>query len=241
MNNGSKREHGHRSLGSHMHYIRSAGAVEAVAPGHPEADVDHLLLGLLATGGPSAQVLTGAGVGLAAVRRAVTEVQERDLGELGVTTVPQRPTIRAASRHVGLAVPVNGRAKDLLEGTPYRGDDRGLLLALLGDDGRRVLRLLERLGVDVTELRDRATRGRPPAAAAPPPEADWPGAALRGPAPAGTTWLEASCSQVLPVPPTGSGRWSATRSVVRRGTPPARQSPSSPTVPSGSPDPTVAW
>ena len=55
-----------RTLGTEVFAIRSAAAVEATAFGHPEVDVEHLLLGLMVVGGPSAQVLTAAGAELAA-------------------------------------------------------------------------------------------------------------------------------------------------------------------------------
>lgn len=199
------RQQGDRALAFETYPIQVAAAAEALALGHPEVDVEHLLLGLVVVGGPSARALTGAGIDLDALRRAQAQVAGQDLAALGITAPAQRAVLHAGQRSAALAVPVGGRARDLLDAAPFRGDDRALLLALLDDEGRRARRLLEHLGIDVEVLRERLGGEHAPAPAA----RDRDGrdgqlghafAALRGPAPAGGFWIEASWSQELPVP-----------------------------------------
>lgn len=86
--NGSAPGAGRRSLSWEVEYIRAAAGVEAVALRHPEVDIEHLLLGLLTTDGPSSSVLAEAGTDLAAVRRGVREVQRLQLADPGIAAVP---------------------------------------------------------------------------------------------------------------------------------------------------------
>jgi hypothetical protein len=140
----TRRGRSHRGL---RHQVCGGG--EATAFGHPEVDVEHLLLGLMVVSGPSAEVLTAAGVELTALCRAVGEVQREDLGELGVdVATPQPPPVRAADRPHQV-LPLNGRAAELMEAVAYRNDDPGFLEALLADGSGRVRRLLDHLDVDV--------------------------------------------------------------------------------------------
>lgn len=165
-------------------------------------------------------MLADSGVGLTALRRAVIELQER---ELGVEVVMPQPTaVRAVDKLDTLAVPLAGRAGELLDEVPYLGDDRGLLRALLNDGGQRAQRLLAHLGVDVAAVRGRLADGSAPdtaldcapgdapvaaTAGAPWPDAfavDWFDAdraqeTRRDPQP-GTTWLHTCHTQVVPVP-----------------------------------------
>lgn len=180
---------GRRSLGWEVEFIRSAAAVEAVALRHPEVDVEHLLLGLLATGGPSSRVLTEAGADLAAVRRGVREVQRLQLADLGIAAVPPPAPVHAGLWSARHALPLNSRAEELLHTPSYRGDDRGLLLALLDDDGRRARHLLEHLGVDVDRLRELAAGPLPVTDAGPEDAPGAPGGDLRGPVPEGMHWM----------------------------------------------------
>ncbi|WP_432511549.1 SRPBCC family protein [Kineococcus sp. SYSU DK001] len=135
-------------------YVTSAALEEAARLGHPELDLEHLLLGLLVTGGPSAALLTTAGIDLPALRRAVAEVQQHDLAHLGVQVpAPASPDGPEPSFRAAQAIPFNDRAMAVMKRIPYDGDDRELLLALLDDEGRRVERVLAHLGADVDALR----------------------------------------------------------------------------------------
>ncbi len=87
-----------------VHPIRSAAAVEAMAWGHREVDVDHLLLGLVVVAGPSALELAGAGADLAALRGAVARVRAD-----GGADVAPRSVVRAADRRDAAGCPSPGR------------------------------------------------------------------------------------------------------------------------------------
>ena len=101
----TERSHDDRALAFEAHHIRVAAAAEALALGHPEVDVEHLLLGLLVVGGPSARALTDAGADLHGVRRAMAEVTEHDLSTLGVTAPAQHAAVHTGDRIAALAVP----------------------------------------------------------------------------------------------------------------------------------------
>jgi Clp amino terminal domain, pathogenicity island component len=112
--------------------------VKATAFGHPEVDVEHLLLGLMVVSGPSAEVPTAAGVEVTALRRALGEVQREDLGELGVdVATPQSPPVRAAHRPHQV-LPLNGRAAELMEAVALPHRRPRVLEALLADGSGRV-------------------------------------------------------------------------------------------------------
>ena len=92
------RKDGNRSLVLEVHHVRVAAAAEALALGHPEVDVEHLLLGLLVVGGPSARAMTGAGADLRALRSAVAEVAEaRGLprAQVALAWVSRNPVVTA--------------------------------------------------------------------------------------------------------------------------------------------------
>ena len=196
------KQHHDGRLTSEAFQIQVAAATEALALSHPEADVEHLLIGLLVAGGPSARVLTGAGEDLQSLRRALSEVQQLDLDGFGVTGTAQRTVLHANERDAALAVPVSGRAQDLLDAAPRWADDRALLVALLDDEGGRARRLLEHLGIDAQEVREQLGSEHVPTASAPVPSGldEEAFAELRGPAPTGSFWIEASWSQELPMP-----------------------------------------
>ena len=189
------------SLVADLQLIRSAAALEALALGRPQIDLDHLLLGLIAAGGPSAALLAGAGVDLTRARRVVGGEPGPGPGEPdGRVGRSGRKAVRAADRPAAMRLPLSGRARALLGDLPFRGDDRMLLLALLDDEEGRIGRMLERLGVDVQELRAQAAAGPPrPLVAA----TDGSGPSLVVPCatlPVGMRWMDAEHVQVVPVP-----------------------------------------
>lgn len=130
-------------------HVVTAATAEALALGHPEVDVDHLLVDLLVVGGPSARALVAQGGDLPAARCAAQEEQEEHLRELGLTA-GRRPVLRAAARTAARPLPVNGRA---------------LLRTMVGDEGGRTGRLLERMAIDPGAL----LRGSPSRSRWPPP------------------------------------------------------------------------
>lgn len=198
---------GGRTMWRQSRYITSAALEEAARAGDPELDLEHLLLGLLVTGGPSAALLTSAGVDLPGLRRAVVEVRQRELVHLDLQVpVPAVPDGPEPSFRAAQAVPFNDRAMAVMKRIPYEGDDRGLLLALLDDEGRRVERVLTHLDVDVDVLR--TATGQDHAA----PRAVDPGSPA-APGTGGPGWI-ATLVQDVPV---DAGRvWDLVSDVTRR-------------------------
>ncbi|WP_299034758.1 Clp protease N-terminal domain-containing protein [uncultured Pseudokineococcus sp.] len=150
---GRARRRGGRSLLRQSRYISAAAMEEVAELGHPELDVDHLLVGLLVTGGPSASCLVAAGADLPSLRGAVQRLQETDARALGVHA-PAPPAVspdRTARTSAG--VPWGSRALAVMRSADHGQDDRALLRALLDDEGRRVERVLAGAGVDVEDLR----------------------------------------------------------------------------------------
>ncbi len=177
-----------RSVLRQLRYVAAAAAEECGRVGHPAVDVDHLLMGLLCSGGPSARALTGAGVTLPAVREAVGALQLQDLAALGITAATPAPARQhdygAAARDVGWTP----RALAVVRGLDVRRDDRALLEALLDEPGGAARRLLQAAGADESALR----------AALPVAAAVGTAPQQRTPVPAGTA--EASLTTLLPVP-----------------------------------------
>lgn len=69
---------------SDMQLILTGAITEAIRARHASIDVDHLLMGLVSAGGPSAALLAGQGVGLAELRTAARELERDDLIAAGV-------------------------------------------------------------------------------------------------------------------------------------------------------------
>ncbi len=143
---------------------------EAVRMREAFVDVDHLLLGLAASGGPAARLLARHGLTLATGRRAARDVDANALGSLGVDVdalapVPPRPADELHHRAAGHA-PMTPRADRLCRALPRRSTERDYLTALLAEPSRTAHEVLQRAGVDVGALtRDLAastTRWRTP-------------------------------------------------------------------------------
>jgi hypothetical protein len=134
------------------YYVLLAADEEAARAGHAEVDVNHLLLGLLVAGGPSARVLSAAGLQLTTAREAQVAVQQADLTALGVTaTVP--PGARGRTYAAGTAgLRWSDRARRALADLPDGAPDTRLLAALLADDRGPARRLLDRAGVDAAAV-----------------------------------------------------------------------------------------
>jgi hypothetical protein len=155
------------------YYVLLAADEEAARAGHAEVDVDHLLLGLLATGGAAGQALSAAGLQLGAARRALVAVQQTDLAALGVTTpVPGPATGRTyAAGTAGLRW--SDRARRALADLPDDAPDTRLLTVLLADEQGPARRLLARAGVDAAAVLAAADAVEPPVEADPLPEGGW--------------------------------------------------------------------
>ena len=125
--------------GEAWYLLMTAATDEAARAGHREVDVDHVLLGLLVTGGPSTELLSRAGLDLSAARTALAEVR----GE--------NPTPVPAPRS-GHARPWSDRARRALASLPGAAPDTEVLDALLADGTGPARRLLERAGIDADAL-----------------------------------------------------------------------------------------
>jgi uncharacterized protein YndB with AHSA1/START domain len=125
---------------------------EAARTGHTEVGFEHLLLGILVNGGPGARLLMDAGVGLAEARAAIDGLLREDLALLGIDApLPVDPDEPAV--HTPVTLPLNPRLEEIAATCPWSGGDRALLAAMIDDEGGRIRRLLDRLGVDTDRVR----------------------------------------------------------------------------------------
>ncbi|MBW3069149.1 hypothetical protein GZ998_06450 [Actinomyces sp. 594] len=126
---------------------------------HPEIDIDHLLLGLLAQGGEAAALLGAHGVTLANARRAMHEVAAADLAALGIdaAAIPaslQSPGQEAQRLADSGDIPLSGQAQQFAH--DRRNDfstSLSALKSLLGLDGGAPMRILAHLDVNTERLR----------------------------------------------------------------------------------------
>jgi hypothetical protein len=133
--------------GEAWYLLMTAATDEAERAGHREVDVDHVLLGLLVTGGPSTELLSRAGIDLAAARTALAEVR----GE-GPTPVPVPRSGRTSGAGTS-TLPWSDRARRALASLPGAAPDTEVLEALLADETGSARRLLARAGIDADALR----------------------------------------------------------------------------------------
>ncbi|WDZ91870.1 SRPBCC family protein [Nocardiopsis sp. HUAS JQ3] len=138
-------------INRHFDRIATFGAAshEAARAGHAEVDFEHLLLGVLVTGGPGARLLMDSGVGLAEARSAIDEILREDLAMLGVDVTVPAPSVEDSKGWLR-STP---RLEELEYDIPAAGGDASLLAALIDDEGGRVRRVLDRLGADTDRLR----------------------------------------------------------------------------------------
>jgi hypothetical protein len=121
---------------------------EAARAGHGTVDVDHVLLALLVSGGPSTRILARAGLDLATARTALAEIQRQDLSSLGVST-PLPPPLATHSYGVATAaLPWSDRARRALQPMTEGEPDTLVLETVLADEHGPARRLLEQAGAD---------------------------------------------------------------------------------------------
>lgn len=144
----------------HLWTWQMAAWREAARLRHPEIDLDHLYLGLLAQGGPAAQLLGGHGITLASARHAVRELTVEELAGLGIDTrsmlqPPPRPTTQLHHGAVG-EIPMSERARELAVTARSVRTNLATLHALLDEPSGRVRRLLTWDGADPDAVRTEA-------------------------------------------------------------------------------------
>lgn len=140
----------------HTLALTNAAWREAVRLRHPEADVDHHLLGLIAAGGPAAALLGQHGVTLTAARVA-TLAQRRDgLAPLGLDAsgVPEPEPLPIADLHqdAGGHAPTSHRVGAVLDALPRSWSELDLLVELATERSGTGGAVLDRCGVDVDRL-----------------------------------------------------------------------------------------
>lgn len=157
--------------------LAAAASDEAERLGHTEVDTDHLLLGLIAVGGPAADLLRRHGVTLHRARQAVTEVQRRDLDAVGIE-VPDT-SVEPPVRYTSDVKPLTPAAADIAYADV--SDGPAVLGRLLVNSEGPAAQLVAHLGIEL-DASDLAAPGTP----------------QRARRPVGA-W-QSTCSVVAPVP-----------------------------------------
>jgi ATP-dependent Clp protease ATP-binding subunit ClpA len=120
---------------------------EARELGHDRVGTEHLLLGLLTSDSDTSEVLTGAGVTVAATRNKVSEAFGTPVVRTGVTVDTALPRTARAGRALGRAARfAHAAGSDIV-------DSDHVLLGVLDVEGAAG-QVLRGLGVDVDSLRD---------------------------------------------------------------------------------------
>ena len=145
---------------THIWTWLSAARSEALLARHPRIEETDLLLGLLAQGGPVARTLGAAGVGLVRARSAATDLDDADLAGANIAVPrglrPRRLLMSLAAVQANVDLDLAPGAEDVVfERRGRVRSDRQALLALTAGPRTASSRLLDRLGVDVPELRRR--------------------------------------------------------------------------------------
>lgn len=120
--------------------------------GHPEIDVEHLLLALLIVGGPSARILTSEGITLQTARDAAAQLHADHIASLGILTLTAPPTSTIPDPMIA-ETRWSQRALDVMGRDDSRRDDRVLLEALLDEPSGHVVGILDRLGISEGTIR----------------------------------------------------------------------------------------
>lgn len=143
--------------------ISLVASEEARRLGHPEVDLEHVLLALLLTDGQAGAVLRSHGVTLAATREAVEREHADLVASLGVTP----PAVVPEPLREGTGLDWSQRALLLLRAIDDWSSDLPLLTALLDEPSGFVGRVVVRLGVDEASLRQGLADEAPAAPADP--------------------------------------------------------------------------
>lgn len=141
----------------HLWTWQNAAWREAARLRHPEIDLDHLYLGLLAQGGTAARLLGSHGITLASAREAVRDSTAAELARLGIDAraLVQPPPRSTAQLHHGAVgdIPLSQRARQFGVTARSVRTDLATLRALLDEPSGRVRRLLAWDGADPDAVR----------------------------------------------------------------------------------------
>ncbi|GAA1397658.1 Clp protease N-terminal domain-containing protein [Luteococcus peritonei] len=130
---------------------------EAQAADAQRITLDHLLLSLLAAGGPASELLARHGATLPSLRAAIRGREVDDLATLGIT--PPAPRPRRSLRET-VAAPrelvLDPEVERLLNALPLRWGEQEMLRQLLEHPSGGPAVALDKAGVDVAALRQEA-------------------------------------------------------------------------------------
>jgi len=214
--------------------LLSAAGNEAARLGHERLGPEHLLLGVLAQGGPAAETVAAHGVTLDAARGAVRETDRAQLAAVGIAAPEPVSGLPLEAGDLRWPAALDGYVKRADRLRKARRDPRlrsqHVLEALLEDDTSACAALLRGLGADVAALRARLAALPLPAAPADRAPA---GQCFSPVAPAAVwpLWLTPRTSRAG-IPPSGSNGWRepagrapALARARPRGAPAARRAP----------------
>lgn len=138
-----------------MPIFLTAGWREAVRAQEPYIDLDHLLVGLIAAGGPAAQLLAQHGLDLNLGRSAAAAVHAESLAALGVDVHALAPTpplrIDELNEHK-VHMPMAERVDKLIKNLGNRATERDLLRALLAERSGTIRDLIDRSDADLEAI-----------------------------------------------------------------------------------------
>lgn len=181
-----------------------AAKEEQARLGHPQIDVEHLLLGLTVIGGQATTVLEQHGVTLERAREAVAGVHRRRTAELGISVPPEPDRTMDVDR---MDAEFTERALVVMRRDDPEVYDLEILRALLHDPSGLVPEVLDELGVDRAHLLD-ALSPRTTARTAPVSASRWPEVSTTG-------YVPRSAEVVFDLL-ADPGRWSAWHGWVHR-------------------------
>jgi hypothetical protein len=140
------------------HTISLGARVEALRWGHPQIDVEHVLLALIAGDGPAGRMLREYGITLDDARTAVEVTHDGIVADLGIATSGWIP--REATDPLASELDWSPGALRLLEHPGDGSSDLAILEALLDESSGFIVDTLSRLRVDADDLRTRLADAR---------------------------------------------------------------------------------
>ncbi|WP_226344194.1 Clp protease N-terminal domain-containing protein [Agilicoccus flavus] len=123
--------------------LSNAAAYECARSGHDIVDVDHVLLALLATGGPVARIMAEHGLTLASTRETVSVRRRAGAPEDADDPTTQSIPVGALRDDVSGGLPWTARATELWPSPAARTTDLELLLTLMDEEGGVVWSIIE--------------------------------------------------------------------------------------------------
>lgn len=140
--------------------LTNAAWREAIRIRHPEVDLDHYLLALIAAGGPAAELLGRHGVTLAGARRAALGARRESVASLGIdpSTLSDPAPLPLNDLHTGAAgsAPLADRVTAVTSRLARTWSENDLLIALVEEPSDTCAAVLRACGVDLAALVEEA-------------------------------------------------------------------------------------